>query len=214
MGALSSFGMLALSHHFLVQLAAYYAGHRGWFDKYALLGDDIVIADKAVAKLYHKLMVKYLGVDINMSKTLVSEHGIMEFAKRLVSPTEEFTPLGAKNLSGVLKHSAQLPNLFTDLISKGDSDNWTENKVKDRMASLPSEVIRLAKGTREALLWSIIGPFGFIGTCGVSPLEDETSLHDLMGKTLLRSLEDACLYQYSQQWESAWDRTIANALAV
>lgn len=121
MGALSSFGMLALSHHFIVQLAAFRTGFKGWFEMYALLGDDIVIADKAVAESYRYLMSEYLGVSINMSKTLVSSHGIMEFAKRLVSPSEEFTPLGPKNIIGVLSNPGDLPSLFLDYFGKGGS---------------------------------------------------------------------------------------------
>lgn len=58
MGALSSWGMLALTHHLLVQLAAFRVGKTTWFEDYALLGDDIVIADRAVAESYHFLMTQ------------------------------------------------------------------------------------------------------------------------------------------------------------
>lgn len=59
MGALSSWGMLALTHHFIVQVAANRLGtFPDGFKDYAVLGDDIVIANKAVANVYHSLMTE------------------------------------------------------------------------------------------------------------------------------------------------------------
>jgi hypothetical protein len=64
-------------------------------------------------------MTEVLGVEINLSKSLVSNIGVMEFAKRLISPEMELTPLGAKNISEVLKNPAYLPSLLIDYIGKG-----------------------------------------------------------------------------------------------
>lgn len=50
--------MLALSHHVIVQLCASRVGIDGWFKDYAILGDDVVIADEAVAKVYKTLMTE------------------------------------------------------------------------------------------------------------------------------------------------------------
>lgn len=88
--------MLALTHHVIVQVAAARVGKLS-FSAYALLGDDIVIADKAVAMSYHEIMTSILGVDINLSKTLVSDDSF-EFAKRLVTMDGEVSAVGAKNL--------------------------------------------------------------------------------------------------------------------
>jgi len=52
MGAYSSWGGLAVVHHFLVQFAAYQAGHQEFFVDYLVLGDDICISDPSVAKQY------------------------------------------------------------------------------------------------------------------------------------------------------------------
>jgi len=49
--------MLALTHHIIVQVAANRVG-KTRFSAYALLGDDIVIADEAVAISYHHLMTQ------------------------------------------------------------------------------------------------------------------------------------------------------------
>lgn len=85
MGCLSSWAMLAVTHHFLVQVCAYKAYGvklQAWFDKYEILGDDLVIFDQLVYIEYIKLMAD-LGVGINPSKSLISESlTSLEFAKR------------------------------------------------------------------------------------------------------------------------------------
>jgi len=89
MGALSSWGMLALCHHLIVQLSYQYSIGKGedflhysdhWFDGYELLGDDIVIFNEKVAFHYLELMKKF-GVGINLKKSIVSNNATFEFAK-------------------------------------------------------------------------------------------------------------------------------------
>lgn len=57
----------------------------------------MVIANKAVANSYLVLMDQ-LGVSINSQKSLVSEQGSMEFAKRLIISGEDLSPIGPKSL--------------------------------------------------------------------------------------------------------------------
>ncbi|AEG79311.1 RNA-dependent RNA polymerase [Tuber aestivum mitovirus] len=83
MGALSSWAMLALTHHMIVQFAAASVGVTGWFKEYMVLGDDIVIYNSEVAKAYSTLMGT-LGVGISDTKSLTSKIGVFEFAKRLM----------------------------------------------------------------------------------------------------------------------------------
>jgi hypothetical protein len=80
---LSAWGILALTHHVLVQVTALRAGKPG-FTAYAVLGDDIVIADDAVASEYLAIMAR-LGVSINLLKSLES-CDFQELAKRWVGP--------------------------------------------------------------------------------------------------------------------------------
>jgi hypothetical protein len=94
--------MLGLTHHVIVQLAARRVGFTQWFNDYALLGDDIVIGNRLVADSYTNIMF-ILGLDINPSKSLISHKGVCEFAKRLVSPQGEFSPIGPKNLVQAIK---------------------------------------------------------------------------------------------------------------
>lgn len=92
MGAYSSWAMLALVHHMMVQFAAWKAGSRGWFAKYAVLGDDLVIGDHLVAHQYLSLC-RTIGVEVNMSKSIVSNNLSLEFAKRFFFKGEEVTPI-------------------------------------------------------------------------------------------------------------------------
>lgn len=51
------------------------------FWDYAILGDDVVIADARVADEYTKLLDR-MGVTIPLSKSLIEENGTLEFAKK------------------------------------------------------------------------------------------------------------------------------------
>lgn len=104
MGALSSWAMLALTHHFIVQWAYWASRPRlaggllvidKFFKGYAVLGDDIVIADGRVAREYVKIMTK-LGVKIGLAKSLVSRKGALEFAKRFFVSGIDCSPLPYK----------------------------------------------------------------------------------------------------------------------
>lgn len=94
MGALSSWAMLAFTHHAIVQFAAarsIYKDRLEWFNDYAVLGDDIVIGDKKVGAAYLEIM-SLLGVDIASHKSLVAERRpVCEFAKRFFSKDEDLT---------------------------------------------------------------------------------------------------------------------------
>lgn len=109
--------MLAITHHVVVRIAALRVGVKE-FNHYALLGDDIVIANDAVAQSYHYLMVDILGVEINLSKSLVSKTHF-EFAKKLVSVDQELTPIGPKNLLILMRSPYGLISVLRDAIMKG-----------------------------------------------------------------------------------------------
>jgi len=128
MGALSSWGMLALTHHVLVQESARRVGWCRLFTDYAILGDDIVISNKEVADAY-LVMCNELGVTINLSKTLESEIGVAEFAKRLVLSETDVSPLPPKLVSSLLTNKLALPSILRDMISRGLSDK-TNNFVE------------------------------------------------------------------------------------
>jgi len=71
---------MALTHHFIVQWAAHAVGHRKMFKAYVVLGDDVVIADSAVAESY-KGLLSALDMPYSRAKTHESLDSF-EFAKR------------------------------------------------------------------------------------------------------------------------------------
>nr|UPW42121.1 MAG: putative RNA dependent RNA polymerase [Yunnan mito-like virus 30] len=84
MGALSSWAMLSLTHHMIMQFCSRLLNPSSkiWEDRYEVLGDDIVIFNKDLAMKYLEIMAK-IGVPINESKSVVSECSpTVEFAKR------------------------------------------------------------------------------------------------------------------------------------
>jgi hypothetical protein len=91
MGFYTSWASLALTHHALVWLAAHRAGWRGRFYRYALLGDDIVIFSRPVAREYRKIMSD-LGVSISIPKSHVSKD-FAEFGKALYLEGRDISPL-------------------------------------------------------------------------------------------------------------------------
>jgi hypothetical protein len=105
MGALSSFNMLAVTHHFLVQLAyqrtlPFYKstgillnyGELKWYDNYEITGDDLVLFDEEVAREY-LLIMEDIGVPINQTKSVIASTQLVEYLM--------VTTLKAKNVSAL-----------------------------------------------------------------------------------------------------------------
>lgn len=92
MGAYSSWAMLALVHHAMVQWSAKKAGLEGWFTEYAVLGDDLVIGDYRVASEYASLC-DTLGVQIGLHKSIISNNLSAEFAKRFFYRGTQASPV-------------------------------------------------------------------------------------------------------------------------
>jgi len=153
MGALSSWAMLALTHHVIVRVAAHRVGIIKFSD-YAILGDDIVIANKAVADSYLALVTS-LGVNVSLHKTLYSERGVCEFAKRLVG-ANEYTPIGASLAVLASRHWSYIPNLFLDLGSKGMV--FQADSIQNLFANRCWE--GLNPTTTRKVLTALIGPSG------------------------------------------------------
>lgn len=86
---------MALTHHFIVRLAALRCG-LPHFKDYALLGDDIVIANDKVAQRYRDLLA-ILAMPISETKTHVSID-TYEFAKRWIQKGIEVTPFSLSGL--------------------------------------------------------------------------------------------------------------------
>jgi len=86
---------MALTHHFIVRLAALKCGYPH-FTAYSILGDDLVIANDKVAQSYRELL-STLAMPISEAKTHVS-NDTYEFAKRWIQKGEEVTPFALSGL--------------------------------------------------------------------------------------------------------------------
>lgn len=95
MGARSSFTMLGLTHHMLVQFASSRLGNH-WENRYEIVGDDIVIFDRSLALSYLEVM-KLIGVPINLSKSVVAENRpVAEYVKRVTLNGVDISPYSWK----------------------------------------------------------------------------------------------------------------------
>ena len=101
MGALSSWAMLAVTHHFIVQSVAWLTKvtrPNEIFRDYAVLGDDIIIWNKRVARGYIKWM-RVLGVELGLAKSVLSPKGTgLEFAKRTLFHGKDVSPVPFKEV--------------------------------------------------------------------------------------------------------------------
>jgi len=122
MGALSSWAMLALTHHALVQFAAYRAGEAKWFDRYAVLGDDVVIADDRVAREYVKLC-DLIGLGIGIAKSLEARGKTLEFAKKFFFRGEQVSGLPVKYWAAA-QHSAGVAHALSAWYPGGSLANF------------------------------------------------------------------------------------------
>ena len=106
MGALSSWAMLAMTHHAIVQWAALRARRHGravpiMFREYAILGDDIVIANRAVAIEYLRIL-DLIGVKAGLAKSIIAKGKFYaEFAKKFFTPTGRADMLPLKEVIAV-----------------------------------------------------------------------------------------------------------------
>jgi hypothetical protein len=176
MGGLSSWAGLAITHHWIVQVAAFRAtGLLRWNTDYEILGDDLVIFNKAIADEYLKLM-NLLGCEINLTKSIVSHNRpVFEFAKRtcwgfdIVSGISMNQVLAGWNVGGRVANCLQFasaglltkPSLLATVLSRYA---WSNGK------SAVSFVKNNTKGQRLFAL-SILSLFGTLYQRGIVPLK-------------------------------------------
>jgi len=101
----------------IVKVAAIKAGIKN-FRNYCILGDDIVIANDAVAQEYLTLM-KTLGLEINRQKSVESDK-FTEFAKKLKGfEGLDYTPIGPGLLVQTIRSRAYSIRFTMEIVAKG-----------------------------------------------------------------------------------------------
>lgn len=91
--------LFALSHCILIWWCAEQVYPGETFSKYGVLGDDVVIADQKVVRVYETALQE-LGVRISYQKSLISSSGCVEFAKRfrIRGVRKDVSPISIRNL--------------------------------------------------------------------------------------------------------------------
>lgn len=159
MGAYSSFGMLALTHHIIVQVAARRVGYTDWFRDYALLGDDIVILGDAVSDAYLAIM-RDLGVEINLLKSHQGYVG--EFAKHWIHPHYgDLSPVGAGSILVAVRNYKLIPAVVLDAVQKGFP--YALAIINNLVVDTSRTVRKVSKKTITAMLLLMLGPTGALG---------------------------------------------------
>jgi hypothetical protein len=119
MGALSSWSALAITHHWLVQLAADRVEEFPFSD-YVVLGDDISIAGRKVADSYVEIC-KEFHVPIN-NKGIISPPGdedcLVNFANQVIIGDQNYSPIQIREEIAVTSVSARCEAL-SRLVRRG-----------------------------------------------------------------------------------------------
>nr|UJQ92510.1 MAG: putative RNA-dependent RNA polymerase [Mitoviridae sp.] len=155
MGAYSSWAMLALTHHMIVNLAALLTGQDKLGVNYAVLGDDMVINNDLVAEKYVELMTD-LGLEISMGKSVISNR-FTEFAKKLRGPGIDFSPIGAGAILASSRSGLMIPQVFLSAIGNVIT---SPEEILDRLKDFPSGLVsrHQAAGYLTIVLWQLFGP--------------------------------------------------------
>jgi len=119
MGARSSFPMLALIHHVIIQVAASRA-KVGEYTSYAIVGDDCALTDNSVSAKY-KVITAACGVAINLSKSIEDAAGCLpaaELCKRTFISGHEISSIPIKQLCKTLRDGRLAPQLQNELVRR------------------------------------------------------------------------------------------------
>nr|WAY16602.1 putative RNA-dependent RNA polymerase [Rhizoctonia solani mitovirus 121] len=176
MGGLSSWPALAVTHHWILQLSASRAlGYKGWYDNYEILGDDLVMFDKAVADEYLAIMSE-LGCEINLSKSIRSHsRPVFEFAKRTCWGDKIVSGISMAQLNAAWNVGSRVgnalafsrsglitsPSVLLAVLSKSASKRASELKshiTQLGLLSLLGSLYQSGKASLEELVTAVVDP--------------------------------------------------------
>jgi len=141
MGGYSSWAVFALCHHILVRSCGYMVYKTSSFSSYFILGDDLVIFDERVAKLYYR-MVTLLGVKISIQKSIISPDSF-EFAKRIVISGRDVSPLPWTQLLRVNNPLTVLATFLSDYIVRSVVHrSLSTTTIRKWISALPGKRIK------------------------------------------------------------------------
>lgn len=154
MGAYSSWAMLALTHHMIVQ-----ASGPEIVRKYAVLGDDVIVSNDAPR--YLELMTGF-GVSISLAKSICSSEFI-EFAKRVRTlKGEDYSIIGPGLIMSAVRNRYLSAVVLADALRK-DIVRWTSapKVFKEMPGKDLNKRKRNAKHKRRSYYDTTSTPFDF-----------------------------------------------------
>jgi hypothetical protein len=134
--------------------------------------------------------MKLLGVEINLSKSLVSSDGVCEFAKKLWINNEDFSPIGPKALCQFI-HS---PQSFKDIVITNNIFEGLDIEVlKEQLEKMfNNSPIKGEKWLRKlkSCYWDLVSCFGLNLAQDLSPdlLDSAISSLDAKNRDIYNSL--------------------------
>lgn len=203
MGALTSWAMLAFTHHTIVQWAASRAGvikAGEWFSDYAILGDDVVLAHTKVAESY-LVILKEIGVQVGLAKSLESSSGALEFAKRFMVGNVNLSPVpvietvaATRNLAAAIDFGRKYTLSLSTLASIVGFGYKAVGSINGSVSQLGSRLrtLVLASQTPNASSNSILEFLSYNGTNTPNTVESSKlqSFYDTFVSRTLKRLDD------------------------
>lgn len=129
LGTECSFGLMALWHHITIYgtycLTFGKPKKRYTFNKYRILGDDLVLGNGSMIKNYNHMLAFNNPVLQNKRKStwsLIGSNGYIEFASRMFIRKKEITPLSLEIIDKILNHKERkgiIPNLISLVMELG-----------------------------------------------------------------------------------------------
>lgn len=180
MGSLSSWAGLAVTHHWIVQYAAFLVTNSyTWNEQYEILADDLVIFNKEIADKYLEIMTG-IGCEINLHKSIVSHNKpVFEFAKRtclndhIVSGISFAQVKSGWNISGRVNNILQWSN--SGLITKNSVLALTLCKytaMKGKVSPLVLFNEKTTKAVEAKFSLAVLSLFGTLHNKGRFSLKD------------------------------------------
>lgn len=152
-------------------LASASMDYEPWLTKYEILGDDLVILDSAIANKYLEV-AKDLGVEINLSKSILSTNGSFEFAKRTVIQGTDVSGVCWKQFIGY-GSMATVTNTMLSLLEAGKLNLRNLGLIKSlasRVGLLYSTSLLSKKMAERRLKLVLIAMLGSFAEKGKVPL--------------------------------------------
>jgi len=119
MGARSSFPLLALTHHVIIQVAASRAKYTKYED-YGVIGDDSALTVASVSEKYKAIMAAY-GISINLTKSIEASADLLpaaEICKRVFISGVEISSIPVKTICKTIRDGKLAGQLQNELVNR------------------------------------------------------------------------------------------------